>query len=278
MNRPGLALFTLILAPAFLASAQSIPSLDTYFQNAAGTAAAPAAAPSPVDLLYDADSYVPPFYRGRALPSAGTTLRLQAIARFGVPDKEIIYTWRRNGAVESAVSGAGRSSIALPAPTLFGADVLSVDAQAADGSAYGSASITISSVDPQALLYQDHPLFGIEYYNALIDQNSIPDLEMTFAAVPYFAQASDPNDPRLAYAWSVNGAPVAATSSGSEITINAGNSSGLAAISLILTSPSNFFLRGQGSWDVLFSRRGIGTPSAPGSASSGGIFHTGVTQ
>lgn len=286
-----------ILVPALWASAQITPSLDAYLRNADGTAVQTNIPSSPVDLLFDADSYVPPFYRGRALPSAGTNMHLQALARFGgVPDSQITYTWRRNGQVESSVSGAGRSSISLTAPTLFGTDTISVDARTADGSMYGSASVAISSIDPRATLYQDHPLFGIEYYNALTpleaspltgltDQNSIPDLEMTFAAVPYFAQASNPNDPRLAYAWSVNGAPVsAATTSlpaqagGSEITINAQNSSGLAAISLLLTSPINFLLHGEGSWNVLFSREGLGTRSAQNPGTSGGIFHTGIAR
>jgi hypothetical protein len=287
----GLLSFSLFL-PVLNASAQSAPSVDAYLQNAEGTPAQTNIPPSPVDLLFDADSYVPPFYLGRALPSAGTSMHLQALAHFvrksgaSVPDSEIIYTWRRNGQVESSVSGAGKSSISLLSPTLFGTDTISLDARTADGAAYGSASITVTSLDPDVTLYQDHPLFGIEYYYALESQTAIPDLEMTFVGVPYFAQTQNPSDPRLIYAWSVNGESTGATTTnsggggtnGNEITINADNSSGFAALSLVLTSPANLLLHAEDSWKLLFSREGLGAQSIPGSATSGGIFHTGAGQ
>ncbi|HEY4516982.1 MAG TPA: hypothetical protein VJG64_03475 [Candidatus Paceibacterota bacterium] len=271
------------------ASAQTAPLIDSYLQNASGAEVQEETTPSPVDLLFDADSYVPPFYRGRALPSPGTNVHLHALARFAgaggtaVPESKITYTWRRDGRVVGDVSGLGRASVTLPAPTLFGTDTISVEASAADGSIYGGSSITISSIDPVPTLYQNHPLFGIEYYSALTDEATVPDVEMTFAAVPYFAAAVSPSDPQLTWRWSVNGEPIATSVGGSEITINAENSSGLAAISLLLTSPANFLLRGEGSWNVFFSRVGglptqAGTQGAEGSPSSGGIFHTGIAQ
>jgi len=294
------ALWTLlsfaILAPALLASAQSIPSIEAYFQNAEGTAPQTSILPLPVDLLFDADSYVPPFYLGRALSSPGTTLRLQALARFKqqngslVPDSAIIYTWRRNGAVMGAVSGKGMSSVSIASPTLFAADTVSIEARSESGAFYGTASVVIASIDPSITLYENHPLFGVEYYNALKDQSSIPDLEMTFIAVPYFAAASGPSDAGLRWAWSVNGVPVAANAtspvrsiasngaSSNEITINADNSNGLAALAASLTSPVNFLLHAEGSWSVLFSREGAPAKSGQGSAVSGGIFHAGAAQ
>ncbi len=260
----ALALLGLVFS-AGIAHAQIFPDISSYFDNAAGIRTERTAAPGAIDLLFESDSYVPPFYRGRAIPSPGSILHFQAIPRFNgpsSPDGQITYTWRRDGVVMGSVSGPGRSIVALPAPTLFGTDTISVEAQAVDGSFYGTASATISSTDPGVTLYQDHPLFGVEYYDALTAQTSIPDLEMTFAAVPYFIAAPGPNDPRLDYAWSVNGLAVAATSSArSKITINADNSTGLADVALMLTSPSNVLLSAQHSWNLLFSRTPLqGTP------------------
>ena len=280
MNR--LARFFVPIAfflPALGASAQGIPGLDASLQSAADTSAQSSIPASPVDLLFDANSYVPPFYLGRALPSPGSVLRLHAIPHLTphVPDSDITYTWRRDGAVVGAISGKGKSSVSIAGPTLFAADTISVDAVSADGTSYGSASVVIPSIDPQLTLYEDHPLFGIEYYNALLGQSSIPDLEMTFAAVPYFAAVSGPSDPSLNYAWIVNGASVAASATSSnEITINADNSSGVAAIAASLTSSVNFLLDASGAWNVLFSRGGAG--QAQGSGTSGGVFHTGINQ
>ena len=61
--------------------------------------------PTEIDLLFESDSYVPPFYKGRAMPSAGTLLHLEAIPRFKRTDGSlvapdgIIFTWKRGGSV-----------------------------------------------------------------------------------------------------------------------------------------------------------------------------------
>src|SRR3989344_474438 len=75
--------------------------------------------PTGIDPLFESDSYVPPFYRGRAVPSAGTSLRLEAIPRFKRADgsfvatNDIIFTWRRGGSVISSVSGRGRATASI---------------------------------------------------------------------------------------------------------------------------------------------------------------------
>jgi hypothetical protein len=224
--------------------------------NASATATI---APSELDLLVDSDSYVPPFYRGRALPSAGTTLHLQAIAHFKdksgamVPDTAITYTWKRNGS-NVASSGLGKSTAVLPAPVLFGSDTISLIAQTSGGQT-AQTSITIGSQEPILLLYEDHPLFGIMYERALPSRTTIADSEMTFAATAYFAQIVGPNDPRLTYSWMVNRSAIKTNPTDpSEITINADNSTGIARIDLSLSHSTNIFMDAQGSWGITFQK------------------------
>jgi hypothetical protein len=217
-------------------------------------------APTEVDLLVDSDSYVPPFYLGRALPSAGTNLRLQAIAHLKrpdgtfVPSSDITYTWKQDGRVVGNVSGRGKSSAVLPAPVLYGTTDIEVNAQSddpSDSSLSGSASLSIPATTPVLALYQDNPLLGITYYDTLASQASVSDSEATFAAVPYFAQIRSPNDPRLIYAWTVNGASVAAGANDpSELTLNSSGSSNQAQIGLGLTHSTNIFLSVNGTWNI----------------------------
>lgn len=65
--------------------------------------------PNSVDLLWEAvDSYVPPFYRGKALPSAEGALRVTAVA-IGTNNKSNqIFTWLRNNIISQPESGFGR--------------------------------------------------------------------------------------------------------------------------------------------------------------------------
>lgn len=215
--------------------------------------------PVEVDLLWESDSFVPPFYRGRALPSAETSLRLHAIARFNpiesvqVPERDIIYTWKLNDTVVPAASGRGKSFAVLPSPTLFGTDSIEVIASTLDGAKEGYGRATISSVEPMLELYEKHPLFGVMYNSSLSDATAIPDTEMTFSAVPYFAEADSADDPRLNYSWAVNGNDVATDEQKrSEITVNADKSDGLAQIALSITHAVNLYMQSSGKWGVSF--------------------------
>jgi hypothetical protein len=214
--------------------------------------------PTSIDLLWEADSYVPPFYEGRALPSSGSMIRVLAIPHFvgsngPVPASEIDFTWKLNNAVDEAQSGIGESSAVFPAAVLYDSDTIVVDAQTPDGSISGEATISIRTGDPVLVLYEDSPLFGIMYHLALGQSSAAGESETSFAAVPYFASAASANDPALAYDWTVNGSAVATDPQDpSEITVNA-QSAGVAQLGLIVTKPSDPFFSANGSWAVSFA-------------------------
>lgn len=213
--------------------------------------------PVEVDLLWESDSYVPPFYRGRAQPSAGTSLRLHALARFNppgtpqVPERDLIYTWKQNDSAMPLASGRGKSSAILPSPTLFDTDTIEVVVSALDGSKAGGGRAVISSVEPVLELYENHPLFGVMFNRALSDATAIPDSERTFSAFPYFAEASSADDARLNYSWTVNGNDIPADEQRrSELTVNADKSDGLAQIALSITHAVNLYMQSSGRWGV----------------------------
>jgi hypothetical protein len=215
--------------------------------------------PPQIDILFDADTFVPPFYSGRALPSAEAMLRLQALVRFIradgslTPDNIIFYSWKRNGAPMGSVSGLGRSSITVPAPALFGTDTISLDARSDDGAFSGTKSVSIASREPVVVLYEDNPLFGILFHKALASAIGVAETRMTFAAIPYFATAKNADDPLLRYAWSVNGQSIGSSKTQpSELTVNA-DRGGVADIRLSLSHMSNLFLGALGRWSVEFS-------------------------
>ena len=137
---------------------------------------------------------------------------------------------------------------------LFGTDLITVEARTFDGLLANEASFSISPVQPILTLYQNHPLFGMMYHQALSSTTFIPDSEMTFAAVPYFAQTRSVEDPSLTFEWRVNGKkiPVSETDPGA-ITINADNSSGIAILGLELTHATNYYLDARGLWNITFS-------------------------
>ncbi len=215
--------------------------------------------PTELDLLYDSDSYVPPLYQGRALPSAGSTLRLVAIPHFKrpggseAPVSDITFTWRRNGQALGSLSGKGKNTISIPAPYLYGTDYISVEAATSDGTLSGDASVSIPAADPIVRLYEDHPLFGLRLDKALASTTNIVDREMTFAAIPFFATAASPADDALSYAWTVDGKSVNTNGDTKhELTLGA-SGGGDAHLSVAITHVSNIFFSADSAWHIIFN-------------------------
>ncbi len=215
--------------------------------------------PSRVSLLWEAQSYTSPFYKGRALPAAGGTIKILALAQLSAgggvfaPDT-LTYTWRRNDTVLGSISGRGKSAITIPAPMLFGTDIISVVVSAPNGAATGEASLQLQDEQTDLMLYLDHPLFGTLFHRALGNSTDITEVEMTFAAYPLFAPVSRALDSKLSYAWRVNQAGVAADkTAANELTINAANSSGSAFVELSVTHATNFFFDASGAWKLAFN-------------------------
>ncbi|MEK7068858.1 MAG: hypothetical protein AAB947_00580 [Patescibacteria group bacterium] len=219
--------------------------------------------PTELDLLWESDSYVPPFFRGRALPSAGTNLYLQAIPRFKrtngslVPVSDIVFTWRRNDYVLQKISGRGAGRAVLGGPSFLGTDTISVHARSLDGLFETEEIVRIPSVEPRLVLYENHPLAGVMYHNAILSQNLQNyrgEVEMSLVAIPYFAEAQMDDDNSLIYKWKVNGNAITNNPERpNSITINASGSSGLAFVELALSHATNLFLNSFGSWSMTLS-------------------------
>jgi hypothetical protein len=212
--------------------------------------------PASVDLLWEADTFVPPHYKGRARASTGSSIRLMAIPhlpRAGggeVPSNEVTYTWRVNGDVVLGLSGRGRSTALVEAPLPFGTDIVSVEARA--GSVGALSSVRIAARDPVLHLYEKHPLLGIRYNRAFGSTSFAPGGETSLIVVPYFAPAPAADSPRLSYEWRVNRKEIQTDSAApDEITIDA-PSEGTVLLQLTLTAPSNPFLESTASWRLTF--------------------------
>ena len=225
-------------------------------------------APTSMDLLFEASTYVPPLYLGRALPSSGSAIRVLAVPHFirpdgsSIPSSDIIFTWKNNGATLASLSGIGENSAVIPAAILFGSDAITVDARSFDGSLSGEASLSVRTQDPQLLLYEVSPLFGVMYHRAMGQIGTASESESSFAAIPYLANARGPNDSRLAYDWSVNGASIAADAQNpNEVTI-AAQGPETAQIDLSISNPSDPFVSASGEWNISFAQSGSSASDA----------------
>ncbi len=171
--------------------------------------------PAVVSVSWEADTYTPPFYRGRARYTSGSTIRAQAFVHAESADgerlaaDELLYTWRRDTTVLGNQSGRGVDGIALTGPKFLGTYILSVEVTTADGRVLGTAGARISTDEPDIVLYEYDPLTGIQYHTAIGAAHTFTGASQTqISAVPYYMAAQRASDAVLLYDWRINSASV----------------------------------------------------------------------
>lgn len=165
--------------------------------------------PSSVNLVWEADTSVPPFYRGKALYSAGSTLRIVAFPTVilngaRVQNSALSFQWSYNDEAVPSQSGLGRASFLWSGSELQPNEGVSVDIYyGASKVAHGEMSIP--ATEPQLLLYDKDPLRGIIYDAALpLGGIALAAKEFTIQAVPYFFSNASIKGGGLIYSWTLN--------------------------------------------------------------------------
>lgn len=149
-----------------------------------------------VDLLWEAaDSYTPPFYKGKAMFVNNGLVRVTAIPARSSP-KNLSFEWSRNDSVDLSVSGYNKSSITFRNETLKKQE--RVDVVAESGFFRGSNSVTIIPTSPQIVLYQKQEGF-IDYNNGHLSSiaTSAPGITLRFE--PYFFSTPQGIDRNLTF-------------------------------------------------------------------------------
>lgn len=165
--------------------------------------------PNEVELTWQASSYTPPFYRGKALPASGAQLQFIAsptIANtFGtlVKDENLNYTWRDGTTILGSLSGRGKNILNIEGPVLREPLTISVEVETQDGLVRGKKTQRLVSSDPEILFYKNDPLLGQLFHRAIKNSFTLGDDETQFTAYPYYFDVSDRNDSDLEFKWTL---------------------------------------------------------------------------
>ncbi len=165
--------------------------------------------PSTMILLYEAtDAYVPPFYRGKALPSIGSDIKIIALPEIKskgaiLNSKNMIYDWTRNYTNDAGSSGYGKNSLTYTNDFLEDSETIGVTVSTTDGQSSVKGSITVVPSDIQISLYKYDKLLGTLWERALINGYKINGEEV-IVAEPYFITPKEIQTPRLVWNWFIN--------------------------------------------------------------------------
>ena len=190
--------------------------------------------PASVALVVEPVSTTHPFYAGASLVPSEGSVRLVAIpdlrtsAGKAIDPNTLEYHWKLGDQDLDGSSGIGQSVLTATAPQRYRDALVSVTVQSQDGGLIAQANTTISPVDQTTQIYEDDPLLGPLFDNALTDSYTMSSSEDTFLGVPYYFSSTP------AFSWVMNGAD---SGSDPDITVrSSGSGAGTAVLGFTGTS------------------------------------------
>ncbi len=172
--------------------------------------------PASVDVIWEAvDSYVPPFYKGKALPAVGATLRAVAIPSASAP-KTISYSWQHNDDAVQNQSGTNKNSVTIKTDVLSNNESFLVSASGGSFSGGGSTAVTLRS--PDVVLYQKSNGF-INYAHGSIGDMDIFLPGVTLRAEPFNFTVAQPIEQALSIGFNLDETSFVGTTNALELSI-----------------------------------------------------------
>lgn len=164
-----------------------------------------------VDLMWESESYTPPFYRGKALFSSQNRITFIALPHLlgsngqEISPNNLMYTWKKDGTVMNNESGYGKNTF-LFIPTVIARPVeIRVEVTRPNSSVKGTAIVFATPTEPFIRFYEKNPLYGIQFQKSLMGTVEMKNSrEISITSVPYFYGTKNPYE-GLSYKWSLNG-------------------------------------------------------------------------
>ncbi len=188
--------------------------------------------PVVLDIIVEAHTYVPPFYRGRALGSQKTDLRVTAIPHNGVTlnPRELTFTWEHNESILFGGPMRGKQSVDITMPQYSGGYV-KVSVMNDKRELVVEKRISLKAVKPEMHFYEEIPLRGLSEV-AIKERMALIGEETTVHGEPYYLRRGVSAED-LTFKWSVNGEEIVNENSDPHIiTLKKTGGSGSALITL----------------------------------------------
>ncbi|MDO8594644.1 MAG: hypothetical protein Q7R93_03990 [bacterium] len=222
--------------------------------------------PADVLLLWQSNGYTPPFYKGKALFPLEGTILVSALPVFTNADKSrvdpktLIYTWKEDGKTIGDASGYGRSAFVLKGGVPMRTKTVAVEVNSADSTMLADASIDIQPVQPRVLLYENNPLYGIEFNRPLGNAFSLSGDEVNLSAIPFYFEAGSRANPLLSYSWLANYKELPNEKKPSISLRRSSAEGGSANVSVSVEHSENTFEAAGAALTILFEARAFSAP------------------
>ena len=196
--------------------------------------------PGGVDLLWEAtDSYVPPFYKGKKLPSPEGEITVSAIPITNrsliAEQKAFVYYWNNDFQNSETASGYGKRSFTITNDVFNKTERVGVTASSTNGAFSASKSVTIPTFEPKLVFYTRTNAGRVRWEQGTVNAlASDPSGTTNIIAEPYFFSVDKPW--QLQYTWRTPTQLLSATSFKSTVTMP---TRGATRISVTAEHPGN---------------------------------------
>lgn len=162
--------------------------------------------PIGVDLIWEADTYTPPFYRGKALPTNKSLVSVIAIPQIQESDNStFIYTWTEDRFnLNKSQSGYKKNILRTLSAESPLQKPIDIEIKTLSGDKKALRRINIPAFEPEIRFYQSNPLLGTNYNHTLKDTLLVNTDEFTIRAEPYFMSNDEFDDQTITYIWKYN--------------------------------------------------------------------------
>jgi hypothetical protein len=213
-----------------------------------------------VDLIWESDGYVPPFYKGRTFYAYENPVHITAMPHLAgsngaeIDPKALLYKWTVNDKVIQDQSGYGRQSLTIQDEDLPRELDIKVEVSTSDGLGKASARINLTPGNPSISFYEEDPLYGVFYNKAILDRVNLLNQEVSIRAVPFTFNIFSGKP--LTFNWSVNGLARTDLSTNESITLRTkGDNEGTSNISLSIRNENSILQGAERAFNVSFKKK-----------------------
>lgn len=203
--------------------------------------------PTVTDILWQADTYTPPFYKGKALHSNQDPVTLVAEPFFitttgsRLDPEKLIYKWKEGGKINNNASGTGKRTFTVNPSVLIRPIEVELEVTSSDNSYHSLSTIRIPDSKTEVLLYENDPLYGIRFEEALNNKDfSITEQEIRVFGVPMYFSNEQESDGQLVLTWNLNNSRINQTENEVIFRKPEGSTGGRSLISLGIKNPVRY--------------------------------------
>jgi len=178
--------------------------------------------PADVDLLWEADGYVPTTYKGKSLLNNRSVAHVAALPSLytnsgkKMSSRELSFTWYQDGQKRETFSGYGKDQANFSGFSSLKDTSIKVVVADSSETIVAERTLALRSYGTQIMFYEESPLQGTLYNRAYWDTYTLREREVALRAEAYFG-TTESRTPT--FSWQINNLPAASDPENSGILV-----------------------------------------------------------